>query len=216
MTFPRPTPGLLWALAGALLTGLVLHTCSPAPIGPALVQVDTADASAWRARAHQLDRAMTDSVGRLATLRRQLAGIETRRPTRVMVYDTVLSLVTDTVILAVSVDGSGRLTQELALPDSGGHRPATAAPIRVGDCDDGYQLMAGRVQCNRARLGHLVAWVGAGVESRATSGLPPPIQPHGAAGLRWSPAYRSPWSAEVRIEHDGRTVASVRRGLALW
>lgn len=211
--------GLIWALAGALLTGLLFRSCSPAaPSGPTVVQVDTAAAAAWRSRSLSLERAMADSVGRLATLRRRLDGIDFRTPEMVTVYDTVLSLATDTVILAVSVDSRGRLTQDLALPDSVGHRPATSSPIRVGDCDDGFQLRSGQVRCDRPRFGHLVAFVGAGVQSDPIwgSGLPPPVAAHGAVGLSWTPSFRSTWSAEARLQENGRAVAVVRRGVRLW
>jgi hypothetical protein len=219
MTIPRVPAALLWALAGALVAGLLVYSCAPHPVGPAVVQVDTADASSWRARSQQLERAMADSVGRLAALRRRLDGIETRRSERITVYDTVLSLVEDTVTLSVAIDGRGRLTQELALPDAGGgHRPASSSPILVGDCDGGLRLAEGRVQCNTPRLGHLMAFAAAGVSSAEVwaSGIPPPVMAYGAVGLRWTPAYRSTWSAELRLEDDGRAVASIRKGLRLW
>lgn len=218
MTIPKIRPGLLWALAGALVAGLLVHSCAPHPVGPAVVRIDTADASAWRARATQLERAMADSVGRIASLRRRLEGIETRRPDAVTVYDTVLDLRLDTVTLSLAIDARGRLIQEVALPDSAGHRPATYSPILVGDCDGGLQLAEGRVQCNRPRLGHLVAFAGAGVASSEvwSGGFPPPVTAYGAVGLAWTPAYRSTWSAEVRIEQDGRAVAAVRKGVRLW
>lgn len=210
--------GLLWALAGALLAGLLFRSCSSTPAGPSAVRVDTASAAAWRARSLSLERAMEDSVGRLATLRRKLDGVDFRTPEILTVYDTVISLATDTVLLAVEVDARGHLTQDLALPDSIGHRPATSSPIRISDCDDGFRLQAGRVRCDRPRLGHLVAWVGAGAASDRVwgSGLPPPIAAHGAVGLSWSPTFRSIWSAEARLEESGRAVVAVRRGVRLW
>jgi hypothetical protein len=221
VTIPRIPAGTFYALAGALLAGLLLRGCDhPHPIGPVVVvRTDTADAAAWRAYSSELERAMQDSVGRLAELRRRLRGVETRRPDRVTVYDTVVSLRTDTVLLSLAVDSRGRLAQDVALPDSAGeHRPAVMSPVYVGDCDDGLQLVAGRVQCDRPRLGHLVAWIGAGVESREAwgSGLPPPVAAHASVGLRWSPTWRSLWSAELRVEEDGRAVAAVRRGVDLW
>lgn len=219
MRFPHLPAGLLFALAGAMLAGLLLKGCDrPAPVPPAVVRADTASAAAWKAYSANLERAMADSVGRLATLRRKLAGVETRGPERVTVYDTVISLARDTVLLSLAVDSRGRLTEDVALPDSAGHRPARMSAIRVGDCDDGLKLEAGRVQCNRPRLGHLTAWLSAGVESREmwASGIPPPVAAHASVALRWTPTYRSPWAAEVRVEQDGRAVAVVSRGLQLW
>lgn len=218
MTTPR-LPDLPWLLLMAGFLALALRSCAVPPSPPpARIAVEESSAAAWATRVAELERAMADSVGALTRLRRTLAGVEMRRPDRVVVYDTVVSLVRDTVLLSVAVDDRGRMVQDVALPDSGGHRPATYAPILVGDCDGGLRLEAGRVRCDRARLGHLVAWAGAGASAAYvwTGGFPPPIRAHGAAGLTWTPAFRSLWSAEVRVETDGRAVAAVRRGVRLW
>ena len=218
MTAPR-LPDLPWLLLLAGLLALALRSCAVSPPPPPeRIVVEESSAAAWAARVAELERAMADSVGALTRLRRALAGVEIRRPDRVVIFDTVVSLVRDTVLLSVAIGGRGHLVQDVALPDSGGHRPAVYAPILVGDCDGGLRLEAGRVRCDRARLGHLVAWVGAGVSAEGvwTGGFPPPVRGYGAAGVSWTPSFRSTWSVELRAEADGRAVAAVRRGVRLW
>lgn len=215
---PKLPSALLWAVAASLATAFVLHSCERPPPPVLVVRTDTADASQWRTRAAALQHQMADTVGALARLRRTLEGRDTRRPATVTVYDTVVQLQHDTVTLALAVDSHGRLTQTVALPaDSGGHRPADTAPIPVATCDDGFRVVGLAVECDRARAGHLVAFVGAGLASEPWGqGLPPPVRPHLAAGLRWTPSFRSLWSVELRGDAEGRVVLAVRRGLRLF
>lgn len=218
---PKLPPALLWAVAASLATAFVLHSCERPPPPVLVVRTDTADASEWRQRAAELGQQVTQDSGLVASLRAKLSGVQTYRPERVTVYDTTILLRRDTVLLAATLEGAHRLSRTLALPvgdSAGSHHPADVAAQEIGNCDRRLSLAAdGRVQCVPARAGHLVAFVGAGVTSEPWGrGLPPPIRPYLAAGLRWTPSFRSAWAVELRGDAEGRVVLAVRRGLRLF
>jgi hypothetical protein len=207
-----------WALVAALATAGLLRACdraAPPPPAERLV-VDTASAAQWRARAERHAREAAEAKGAVERLRRELAGIERRAPRTVTVYDTIVDLRQDTVILAARVDGSGVLTLDVATPDSAGHRPATARGIRLGDCDDGWTVRGLDVQCNRARLGHLSVIGRAGVETRPAAYPELTAAPAIEAGIRWTPSYRSTWAVEATAAPGGRAILRIEKGLRIF
>lgn len=146
-------------------------------------------------------------------LRARLEGIESRAPEVIVITDTVVTA-PDTVYSFVNVDSRGELSIEVLtraddatevgsmLPDSTPirYRPSLYTGIDISDCDDGFQLRAGEVLCNRSRLGH--AWVG------------PELSRSPSVSLWWKPNYRSPWEAGVSF--SGSWNFSIRRGIQVW
>lgn len=216
MTLPRIPRSAAWAIVASLATLFLARGCErPAEVRTELV-VDTASAALWRARHDRLAREHADSVGLLEKARRAAAGIERRTPARVVVYDTVVDLRRDTVILYAQQDARGRLTIGAGVPDSAGHRPVEARGISIGDCDDGWSIRGTSVVCNRARLGHLSVIVRGGVEVQALDYPALRPEPALATGLRWQPSYRSTWAVEATAEPSGRVKLQVERGFRLF
>jgi hypothetical protein len=208
-----------WTVVAALLLLGVLRTCDrqARPVGTAeRVVVDTASAARWRARADRLTREAADAQTTIERLKRELAGVERRAPRTITVYDTILDLRRDTVILAARIDARGVLTLDIATPDSTGHRPATAGGIRVSDCDDGVLIAGLDIQCNRARLGHLAIITRAGVETHPAAYPALTATPTVEAGLRWTPSYRSTWAVELTGDMRGRANLRIEKGLRLF
>lgn len=206
----RPLPaGLLWALFGALLSGLLLKGCERPVPAPGPVKVDTVAAAQYEQRQASLVKATASPDGVAA----RLAGAERRAPKTVTVYDTVISLVQDTVVLGLQTSGSGVLTLDVAVPDSAGHRPQTLRGIDLSDCDDGLTVRATSVVCNRARLGHLSLIARAGIAHDPFSGA---VSPGLEAGFRWEPSFRSTWAAELTADQEGRVRFVVQKGLRLF
>jgi hypothetical protein len=200
-----------------VLVVALLRSCSVGvrvPQGAAVV-VDTADANAWRERAERYEREVSETRSLLGQLKRDLAGMERRTPTRITVYDTIISVERDTVILFASVDSKGVLTIDAGVPDATGHRPVSATGIITSDCDDGWLLRGTTVICNRARMGHLSIIARAGVAADQLA-MPPVVVPVAEGGLRWTPSYRSQWAVELVSDVNGRAALRIERGLRLF
>ena len=135
-------------------------------------------------------------------LRARLDGIESREPTVIVITDTVIQP-PDTIYSFINVDDGGDLTLEVLTPavnTPGMVTPSLYTGIDISDCDEGWQVRAGAVLCNRARLGHL--WVG------------PELSRSPGFAAWWRPSYRSPWEASVAW--DGACDFRVRRGVKIW
>jgi hypothetical protein len=197
--------------------------CSPPRPDPAFVHQDTVSAVHWRAQAQDASRQLAivrgeaeGLRGRVATLQSRLAGIEERKPARITVYDTVISLQRDTVVLRATLNPHGRLTLIGALPDSAGlHRPRTHHGIDVSDCDNGLDIIGTAVICNRPRLGHLDVYLSAGVSAPA-HGLADGVRPSSEVGVKWYPSFRSTWAVQLSANVEGRAELRVQRGVRLW
>lgn len=220
LSLPRIPIGVIWALLGALLSGLAVSQCHhPSPGPPVLVvRTDTVqDSTAFAARLDSLHDHLADTTRVLARVRRKLKDVEMRRPASVTVYAGHVDLDSLPVVLSGTVDSRGRMVQDLALPTgdtAGAHRGAVADPIFVGDCDLGYTFAPGVVECHGAPLGHLALYLGAGVEAGPEwgSGLPPPFRPRATLRAQWTPSFRSLWQVELGAGTAGRGWVEVRRG----
>jgi hypothetical protein len=203
----------LLILGGLLATGIVRACSHPVPVSPALVRADTAAAAAWAAREAQLERELGEARGVAARLRRRLEGIERRPPRTVVIYDTIIDLRRDTVVLAAKADAGGRLTLDVALPASAGHRPRTERGAELGNCDEGWSIRGSEVTCDRARLGHLRLLVRAGARVEWPPG---DFAPALEVGARWAPSYRSPWALEAQIRSLSAATLTIERHLPMW
>jgi hypothetical protein len=170
---------------------------------------DTANAAAYQARAQELEAAAQEN----SRLKAALKALEQRRPERVVVYDTIIDIRRDTVILGAQQDSHGRLTVDLATPDSAGHRPETRTGIQLGDCDDGWTIRAGSVLCDRARFGHLSILARGGTAYDTGAGV---LSPSLQAGIRWSQTFRGTWSAEATVDQTGIVRVGVEKQFRLW
>ena len=138
-------------------------------------------------------------------LRAQLAGVRELQPQRIVVTDTIFTP-PDTVLSFITIR-EGTLSTEVLLkvPESGiqssGWKPEFHTGFDVSSCDDGLEVSANGVVCNRPRFGHL--FVG------------PVLAQDPSLAAWWIPSYRSPWEISV-----GRTqtswVFSIRRGIKIW
>lgn len=209
------TGGAALLVLGALLSAAVLRACDgdPLPVSPTFVQVDTAAAAAWRARSVVLERELGEATGHVNRLRRRLEGVERRSPRTITVYDTVVDLRRDTVILTVQADAGGQLTLDVATPDSGGHRPETHRGASLADCDEGWSIRGKDVICDRARLGHLRLFARAGVAMAypELAGAP-----RLELGARWVPNYRSGWAIEARATGLQGGMFTIERQMPIW
>lgn len=166
-----------------------------------LTVIDTLSASRYLAerQAHRLTRTQLGGV------RARLNGISERPPATIYVTDT-LTTIPDTVLVFVSVRQGTLTTEMLVATDSTESGERLVAPeIHVGsdisDCDEGFEVSANGVQCDRARLGHLYAYA----EASSTPSL----------GIYWEPSYRSPWT--LSAGHTGSEwVFTLRRGWRLF
>lgn len=143
---------------------------------------------------------LADLERRLESEKREvsrLRGINRSQPDTVFITDTVIPP-PDTIITFVSVR-DGRLTTSWLIGDSL-YAPSMTVN-RIGGCDDGFEVSAAGVLCDRAVLGHL--YVG-------------PLLDHTDPMLAvfWKPSYRSPW--EVGAGYGTRLHLYVRYGLRLF
>lgn len=129
-------------------------------------------------------------------LRAKLAGRVELRPRTVLRTDTVFRI-PDSVILAGRVNGAGQLDLGVGAVQAGGDTlrvPVLAASIlqgvNVGRCDDGWSFDgAGRVVCDRARLGRAALEVASAIVLVGGQAPTTTIR----TGVAWSPYLRSPW-----------------------
>ncbi len=215
LTFSRIAPAVCWLVLGALIASFLVTRCDPGPpLTPSMVRVDTVEAEHWRQRSIEPARQVDPAAGRFEQLKRTLEGIQARGPTTLTVYDTIIDVRTDTVILALSVDESGTLTLDTAVPDSHGlHRPQTGRGAQLGDCDEGWAIRGTQVICDRARLGHLRLLARAGLRSDITTPAPLPTL---AIGARWTPSYRSRWAIEARVTEQLAGELTIERHFQIW
>lgn len=174
---------------------------------------DTAAASAYRARIQELEADVGERDGVISQLSAALKAQEQRRPHSIVVYDTVIDVRRDTLILGAQQDSRGRLTIDIATPDTAGHVPETRAGIELSDCDDGWTIRGGAVLCDRPRLGHLSIIARGGVAYETASGV---LSPSLQAGIRWQPTFRSSWSAEATVDQAGIVRIGAEKQLRLW
>ena len=181
-------------IVAALLLLAVGHAFGQRSVPVQVISVrDTLAAAAYNDRVAEL-RIERDGF------RARLEGVEARPPTVVYVTDTLVSR-PDTVIRFVQVDPRGHLNVELLTKRDSLYAPELHATVDVADCDDGFEVSADGVVCDRARLGHLSLAVTA--------------SQHPTLGLHWKPSYRSMW--EASLGHTGNEwVFAVRRGWRLW
>jgi hypothetical protein len=173
--------------------------------GPMQV-ITVTDTLAGQEYALRLQRERLRTTG----LRARLEGIESRPPTTIFVTDT-LTTIPDTVLVFVNVR-DGVVTAEFLvatdeLPTNGTTptdellRPELHTGSDISDCDEGFEVSANGVQCDRARLGHLYAYA----EASRTPSL----------GVYWEPSFRSPWT--LSAGHTGSEwVFTLRRGWRLF
>ncbi len=129
----------------------------------------------------------------------KLKGIESRPPRVILRTDTVVSL-PDTVYSFVDVRG-GNLTFDLfSRPDS---TRELHQGVNIRDCDDGYQINAGVVLCNKARLGHL--WLAGEF-----------AYPLPSIGVVWRKSFSSGFEVYVGLSSAGTPVLRVRSGIRLF
>lgn len=204
------------AVALAAVVALLSWCSRPDPGTPTIVR-DTADAAYWRSRAaaveHEVERVTGEADGlrdRVAQLQTRVRGLESRAPDRIIVVDTVV--VADTVVLYARLARSGVLEIATGIREPLGYRPEILSGVRLGDCDDGWLIRGQDVVCDRARLGHLTAFVRAGAAWRP-DGL---LSGVGSAGLRWEPSFRSATAVEIAAQADGRVSLSGQAGWRVW
>jgi hypothetical protein len=181
------------------------------PTPPPVIATDTANAAAYRAqlatvqRYAELATSQRDGLrGMLDDAQARIRGLESRPPRRVTVYDTLVSIVRDTVIQTVRVEGD-RLYIDRLVPDTAGlHQPQQLSGAQIGDCDDGLVVTGSVVVCNRPRLGH--------VELYAAVQYPT----LGELGLKWERTYRSTFGVRLAFTSEGKFTARIEKGLRLW
>lgn len=117
--------------------------------------------------------------------RARLEAVESRPPERIVITDTVIPA-PDTVFSFVSVR-DGRVTSEALIRIGADSLDLRMPELNVGsdisDCDEGFEVSANGVVCDRAALGHL--WVG------------PVLSMEPMLSAWWRPSYRSPWEVSV-------------------
>lgn len=195
--------------------------------GDPLVRVDTvyADAAAYEQRIAAVERERDG-------LRDRLAGWERRGPRTLVIYDTVLVPEPgEELSLPVAVTEGGRASLPGLVADTAGLRPREYAGVDVRDCDDGWTFSRGVLQCNRARLGHLTAYVrgGASIPLFTAEGWPRRLRPgeelrdavgwdalQAAIGLRWERTYRSPHAVTLELRNDGSAALGAQLGLNIF
>ena len=120
----------------------------------------------------------------------------------------------DTVFAAVRVGAGGWATLAPFIRADSLYTPEIWEGIDLSDCDEGFSISGGDIVCDKARLGHVQAFL------RLTGGytLPgAPTSPVGAAtGLEWAPSYRSTWGVEVAIDVTGRVYVGLQKGLRIF
>ena len=127
----------------------------------------------------------------------RIRGIESRPPRVILRTDTIVTP-PDTVYSFVDVR-DGQLTFDLFTNNT--HELQQG--INVADCDDGFQISAGEVSCNRARLGHL--WLAGEL-----------AYPYSSVGLEWRRSFRSSMDIYVGISTKGSLVLRVRSGVRVF
>lgn len=223
----RAARAVLVLLALALVVAPVAYLLAPRGRPAPAPAPDTAGAGVWRARALAAERAQQVALGEASgwkgkaeTALARLRGVEGRPVQIRTVYDTTLQLVHDTVILRVGSDSHGNVIADVALPEDSlhGRRPATAAAVNLSRCDDGWSVTPTGVTCDRAVLGHLEVFLATGARGRARPppGLPDSLTWTVAAGLRWTPAYRSTAAAEISVDRWRRLELVITKGIRLW
>lgn len=218
---PRGITALVGALLLMLLAALAWRGCHPGPAPSPLVPPDTAPAAAWRARTdslvHELAVAQGDAAGlrgRLAALASRLRGVQARSLAPETVYDTLIRIDRDTVLLRVAADSRGELHADAAVPaDSGRVRPVIIGGASVADCDDGWSLQGESLICDRSALGHLEVGPELAGVLELQDGWRRFLPRVYAA---WTPSYRSTLSITAAYSPiDQRAEIRVRRGWRL-
>jgi len=202
------------ALVGILLTVSLTLRCGGSAPAPALPPADTASAEAWAEREAYLVAEAAAARSEASGLRglvqdmaRTIQGIEAREPERVVFYDTITQDLPPLALeVALRFSGAGQLSATGFVPaagDSGGYRPRDLVGIDVRDCDDGWSLIDGVLQCDRPRFGHATLRLGIGGATPIADLVREPreglarTRPLLEASLRWVPYWRSAWAAEL-------------------
>ena len=155
-------------------------------------------------------------------LRAQLAGVSELQPQRIVVTDTVVQR--DTVLSFVTIrDGTLSTETLIKVPPPGpliadhsqnceptgicepSFRPELRTGYDVSACDDGLEVSADGVVCNRPRFGHMSLF--AGLDTRSTG--------YGVLGAMWTPSFRSNWDVSGGVDGDGWFIG-ITRGVRLW
>ena len=131
--------------------------------------------------------------------RARFESIEQRAPDTVFHVDTLVPP-PDTIIEFVQVRGGTLTTGFLTVRDSL-YAPTLHVGTDISDCDEGFDVSASGVVCDRATFGHL--YVGPWLNN---------TDPIIAAW--WTPSYRSPW--EAWIGYGTRWHFGARYGLRLF
>ena len=149
-------------------------------------------------------------------IRARLEGRELRAPSVIYKTDTVVGS-PDTVFAALRIDAGGVATIAPLILGSDsipGYRPEIWTGIDLSDCDDGLSVTGGTIVCDKARLGHLEAFL------RLTGGHP--LLPgtsdifQASTGLLWTPSFRSTWAVEVAIDITGRVYLGLQKSVRIF
>lgn len=194
----------------------VWRQCAPTPT-PA-IPPDTVGAVVWRSRALEAEgryaaaaHELHGARGLIAFFGAKLRDQDATRARIKTVYDTTVT--TDTVGLAVTIAGSS-LVLDVGLPSGtpGAVHPATTAPVDVGRCDDGLQIVGTKVLCDKPRFGHLELGVAPRAEFSATGLALQPV----TAYARWTSSFRSTFELSADASLDGSWRITARKGIRLW
>lgn len=199
---------LAYVAIGLVASALLPEACGRGAPSPApLVRTVTAAELLARMGGLQLDA---------GGIRRTLEGKVDRQPAAITRADTLLEAPPETVFVAVRVDAAGDAFVGQLREVDGGWQPELLEAIPLGDCDDGWSIGPDGAVCDRARLGHLTAFVGAGAAYPIVAASIPRTRPTGRVGLRWAPSYRSLWMAELAATTEGEIRMEISRGIRLW
>lgn len=185
---------------------------------PPVVIVDTASAAQWR-RTAEAQRRQVEIVtgerdglgGLLDDARRTIEGLEMRPPERITVFDTIIDIRSDTVLLP-GIRITERVEVPVAVPDSTGHRPEIQTISLPENCDEGITILATGVVCDAARLGHLNLGIGGQFAGAMTSAPSWVLE----AGAWWEPSYRSTKRISATIGSDGAFRIAISFGWRLF
>jgi hypothetical protein len=146
-------------------------------------------------------------------IRARLEARELRAPSVIYTTDTVVPP-PDTVIVSFRVDAGGVATLAPLIRRDSLYAPEIWSGINLSDCDEGFSIVNGNVVCDRARLGHVEAFLrltgGAGLSGDSGDVF------GASGGLQWTPSYRSGWAVQLGIDVTGRVYFGLQRGIRIF
>ena len=145
--------------------------------------------------------------------RARFEGREERRPSVIYTTDTVV-VAPDTVFAAFRIDAGGLATLAPLIRADSLYAPQIWEGIDLSDCDEGFSIIAGKIVCDKARLGHLEAFLALSGGYPILGGTQDAFD--ASAGFQWTPSYRSTWNVELAIDVTGRAYLGLRKGVRIF